>query len=50
MNPRIDELHPYPFQKLAQLFEGTEPPDQPHLPWLRHAHSSPESQHHCVAG
>lgn len=31
MNPRIDELHPYPFQKLAQLFEGTAPPDQPHI-------------------
>ena len=31
MNPRLDDLHPYPFQKLAQLFEGTEPPDQPHI-------------------
>ncbi|MEQ6884385.1 succinyldiaminopimelate transaminase [Salicola sp. Rm-C-2C1-2] len=28
MNPRLDELHPYPFQKLAQLFEGTEAPEQ----------------------
>lgn len=26
MNPNIDHLHPYPFQKLATLFEGAEPP------------------------
>ena len=26
MNPNIDQLHPYPFQKLAALFEGVEPP------------------------
>lgn len=29
MNPRLDNLHPYPFQKLAQLLEGNEPPPQP---------------------
>ncbi len=44
MNPRIDELHPYPFQKLAQLFEGTEPPDQPHIALSigEPKHSAPE--------
>jgi len=26
MNPDIDRLHPYPFQKLAALFDGVEPP------------------------
>ena len=31
MNPDIDRLHPYPFQKLASLLEGITPPDQPHI-------------------
>ncbi|MGV6818223.1 MAG: succinyldiaminopimelate transaminase [Thiotrichales bacterium] len=26
MNPKLDQLHPYPFQKLARLFEGLVPP------------------------
>jgi len=25
MNPRLDQLHPYPFQKLRELFAGTTP-------------------------
>ncbi|AAZ97174.1 N-succinyldiaminopimelate aminotransferase [Thiobacillus denitrificans ATCC 25259] len=25
MNPRLDQLHPYPFQKLRELLAGTEP-------------------------
>lgn len=32
MNPRLDSLHPYPFEKLAQLFEGLQPPaDREHI-------------------
>lgn len=32
MNPRLDALHPYPFEKLAQLFQGLQPPaDRPHI-------------------
>jgi len=31
MNPNLDHLHPYPFQKLATLKEGVTPPDQPHI-------------------
>ncbi len=26
MNPNLDKLHPYPFEKLRQLFEGIQPP------------------------
>lgn len=26
MNPKLDQLHPYPFQKLARLFDGLVPP------------------------
>lgn len=26
MNPRLSQLHPYPFEKLRQLFAGIEPP------------------------
>ncbi len=26
MNPLLDTLHPYPFEKLAQLFKGAQPP------------------------
>lgn len=26
MNPRLDMLHPYPFERLRQLFAGVEPP------------------------
>lgn len=26
MNPDLDRLHPYPFEKLAELFAGVEPP------------------------
>lgn len=32
MNPDIDRLHPYPFQRLATLFEGVEPPPVEHIP------------------
>ena len=32
MNSRLESLHPYPFEKLAQLFEGLQPPvDRPHI-------------------
>src|SRR5690554_1591687 len=32
MNPRLDRLHPYPFEKLAQLKRGITPPaDRPHI-------------------
>ena len=32
MNPRLDSLHPYPFEKLAQLFEGLKAPaDKAHI-------------------
>lgn len=27
MNPRLDALHPYPFEKLRQLMAGSRPPD-----------------------
>lgn len=26
MNPNLDKLHPYPFEKLRQLFQGIQPP------------------------
>ena len=26
MNPSLDKLHPYPFEKLRRLFEGIQPP------------------------
>lgn len=26
MNPNLDKLHPYPFEKLRQLFQGLQPP------------------------
>ena len=26
MNPKLDQLHPYPFEKLRQLFRGIQPP------------------------
>lgn len=32
MNPALAELHPYPFEKLAQLKAGCQPPD--HLPHI----------------
>ena len=25
MNPNLNKLHPYPFQKIAELYEGVEP-------------------------
>lgn len=32
MNPDLDQLHPYPFEKLRQLLQGIEPPaDRPHI-------------------
>ena len=31
MNPELDRLHPYPFEKLGALLEGTQPPDQSHI-------------------
>lgn len=32
MNPELAKLHPYPFEKLAQLKQGCEPPeDMPHI-------------------
>jgi len=32
MNPRLAELHPYPFEKLTRLKAGVEPPaDKPHI-------------------
>ncbi len=31
MNPNLEHLHPYPFQKLAALREGVNPPDKPHI-------------------
>lgn len=32
MNPQLDSLHPYPFEKLAQLFEGLNAPaDKAHI-------------------
>ena len=32
MNTGLDTLHPYPFEKLGQLFEGLSPSDQPLIP------------------
>lgn len=33
MNPDLDRLHPYPFEKLAELEAGAEPPaDRKHIP------------------
>ncbi|MFI9653488.1 succinyldiaminopimelate transaminase [Guyparkeria sp. GHLCS8-2] len=33
MNPNLDRLHPYPFEKLAELKAGAEPPaDRKHIP------------------
>ena len=32
MNTGLTTLHPYPFEKLGQLFEGLSPPDQPIIP------------------
>ncbi len=29
MNPLLDQLHPYPFEKLRALFAGTQPPALP---------------------
>jgi N-succinyldiaminopimelate aminotransferase len=26
MNPRLDRLHPYPFERLSALLAGTNPP------------------------
>ena len=32
MNPELTKLHPYPFEKLAQLKQGCHPPeDLPHI-------------------
>jgi N-succinyldiaminopimelate aminotransferase len=32
MNPDLDKLHPYPFEKLLNLKQGTQPPqDKPHI-------------------
>ncbi len=32
MNPNLDRLHPYPFEKLNQLKQGCQPPsDKPHI-------------------
>lgn len=28
MNPNLDKLHPYPFEKLRQLFQGVQPPPE----------------------
>lgn len=33
MNPLIEQLHPYPFEKLKALKEGIEPVDKPHIAW-----------------
>ncbi|MBV1959100.1 MAG: succinyldiaminopimelate transaminase, partial [Pseudomonadales bacterium] len=33
MNPLIDQLNPYPFEKLKALKEGVEPVDKPHIAW-----------------
>ena len=32
MNTGLNTLHPYPFEKLGQLFEGLSPSDQPLIP------------------
>ena len=32
MNTGLNTLHPYPFEKLGQLFEGLSPPDQLIIP------------------
>lgn len=31
MNPDLERLHPYPFEKLAALFDGLECADKPHI-------------------
>ena len=31
MNPLLNELHPYPFEKLRSLKEGCTPPNIPHI-------------------
>lgn len=31
MNPLLNQLHPYPFEKLAKLKSGITPPDLPHI-------------------
>ncbi len=33
MNPLIDQLQPYPFEKLRELKEGVVPVDKPHIAW-----------------
>ena len=32
MNSGLNSLHPYPFEKLEQLFEGLSPSNQPIIP------------------
>ena len=32
MNTGLNTLHPYPFEKLGQVFEGLSPSDQPLIP------------------
>ena len=31
MNPDLQSLHPYPFEKLAKLFAGLSVADKPHI-------------------
>ena len=31
MNPDLELLHPYPFEKLTQLFRDVVPADKPHI-------------------
>lgn len=44
MNPHISLLHPYPFEKLAKLFEGTKPADKKSIMWSigEPKHEAPE--------
>lgn len=52
MNPLLDSLHPYPFEKLAQLFKGATPPaDLPHIALSigEPKHASPLFVRHTLA-
>lgn len=44
MNPHMSLLHPYPFEKLAKLFEGTPPADKKPIMWSigEPKHEAPE--------
>lgn len=50
MNPLLDQLHPYPFEKLRKLKEGCTPPKIPHIALSigEPKHSAPEFVVNCL--